>query len=76
MDCGVYVRDENLEKARVIRSGNEPCSLTVTFVLKEPARVSIYTETGNHTRGNFVRQIVIVAEPAGPGRSAEAEGPS
>jgi hypothetical protein len=60
--CGVYVRGDALWKARVLSPASEPSTLSVTFVLKEPARVSIYTEGGDRTRDDVVRQVVIVAE--------------
>jgi hypothetical protein len=62
MACGVYVRGDVLWKARVVSPASEPSTLSVTFVLKEPARVSIYTEGGDRARDDVVRQVVIVAE--------------
>jgi hypothetical protein len=43
-------------------ASTEPSGLSVTFVLKEPARVSIYAEGGDRARDDVVRQVVIVAE--------------
>jgi hypothetical protein len=62
MACGVYVRGDVLWTARVVSPAWEPSTLGVTFVLKEPARVSVYTEGGDRTRDDVVRQVVIVAE--------------
>jgi hypothetical protein len=62
MACGVYVRGDVLWTARVVSPASEPSALDVTFVLNEPAQVSIYTEGGDRTRDDVVRQVVIVAE--------------